>query len=184
MADFVSVIAKAFEMNVLLEYSSVIIAILSVSVAVWSAKKSNSTRKEQVLLQIRVVELEELKEKERKEKDDRADLRAVVQIAERIDGFYRKATHIQIENNGKNTATNIRLFVNGDPVTQHGYMMRHNSHRLNDLNPDGPCMWGLYIIEVSPKTCEIELRWDDKTGKDYSWKEPVDLRSDKIPYMK
>lgn len=156
--------------------SGVVISLISVSVAVWSAKKSNAFSKEQTDLQRRVVELEEQRERERKLKEDRADLRAVFQYYEPVDGFNKKASFVNIENTGKMEARNIRIFINGDPHIHHKFIRAHNTITFNRIKPGGPCGWALNVTEETPESCEIELKWEDDTGKDYSWNERVALK--------
>lgn len=162
--------------ELIIALSGVFISIISVSVAIWSAKKSNSFSKEQTELQRRVVELEEQRELERKLKEDRADLRPILTYKPGKEGYSEYASYFQIENNGKMKADNIRMYVDGDPVTQHKYMMRHHDYKLGSLNPGRPKSWSVHITEEDPEICEVELKWDDETGKDHSFKEKVALK--------
>lgn len=157
-------------------FIGIVISLISVAVAIWSARKSNSFSKEQTDLQRRVVELEEQRERERKLKEDRADLRAIISYKPGKEGYSEYASHIKVDNSGGMKAENIRMYVDGDPVTQHRYMMQHNDYKIGSLNPGGPQLWAIHITEDAPETCEIELKWDDETGKDYSWKERVALK--------
>lgn len=154
----------------------IVISFISVAVATWSARKSNKYRKEQIELQRKVVDLEEQRERERKIKEDRALLRAEIDYLEHHKGYYKLANYMAIKNLGNMKAEYIRMYVNGEPVSTQRYMMRHHSHILNDMSPGGPNKWSLSIDEETPDTVDIELKWDDETGKDYSWKDRMPLK--------
>lgn len=156
--------------------AGVTISLISVFVAFWSARKSNSFSKEQTELQRRVVELEEQRERERQLREDRADLRAVFQYYDSVEGYDKKASFVNIVNNGKMEARNIRMFINGDPHIHHKFIRAHNLITFNPIKPGGPCGWALNVTEETPQSCDIELKWDDDTGKNHTWKEKVPLK--------
>jgi len=150
---------------------SAIALIVSGMAAFYSFKQGRRSNQ----LQERIVDIEEQREKERLAKENKADLRASFKYENLLDEG-QVASHIVVRNEGKIKAENIRLYVDGDPVTQHKYMMQSHSHKLSPILPDKEYKSVISVEENEPESCEIKLLWDDETGRNYEFKEKLPLK--------
>ncbi|MCW9708837.1 hypothetical protein [Fodinibius salsisoli] len=153
--------------------------VVSLGVAIYSylqGRKSNDLQEEQTKLQRRVVEIEEQREQERLAKENRADLQPYFRYISRKDSPVKIARQITIENLGKHEAQNIRMYVDGDPVSMHRDIFCRPDNKLSPIQPDSDQMWCIEVDEESPEVCEIMLKWDDETGSDYEFKDKLPLK--------
>lgn len=153
--------------------------VVSLGVAIYSylqGRKSNDLQEEQTKLQRRVVEIEEQREQERLKKETKARLRPVLKYIDRHDSAREIARQITIENLGKHEAQNIRMYVDGDPVSMHRDIFCRPDNKLSPIQPGSDQMWRIEVDEESPEVCEITLKWDDKTGNDYEFKDKLALK--------
>lgn len=138
--------------------------------------KSNDLQEEQTELQRRVVNIEEQREQERLKKETKARLRPVFKYIDRHDSTREIARQIKIENIGKVKAYNIRMFVDGDPLSMHRNTFCRRDDKISPIQAGNYQMWRIEVDEESPEACEITLKWDDETGIDYEFKDKLSLR--------
>ncbi len=151
---------------------SAIALIVSIIVAIYSYFQGSKSNQ----LQERIVEIEEQREQERLNKENRADLQPYFRYISRKDSPVKIARQIIIKNLGKQEAQNIRMYVDGDPLSMHRNIFCRPDYKLTPIRPGSDQKWRIEVDEESPEVCEIKLKWDDETGSDHEFNDKLLLK--------
>jgi hypothetical protein len=140
------------------EYSSIVISVVAVAVAIYFGIKTHHLGKENADLQRRLVKIEEAKEYERKKATSKAKLQAAI-----VD--YGQRNHrLVIENTGDCEARNINLIMDGKPFEEHQAAVSGEG-KINHIGPHSSATKLLALTTGCAPPFELEIYWDDDSGE-------------------
>lgn len=155
--------------ELIIAFSSVVISLLSVGVAIWSAIKSNSIGKEQTELQRKVVELEEKREEEKKVFENSASIHAEIDFEETAG--YRFPRSIMIWNQGMMNAENLRVYIDNEPSSEVNYLLTDKNEDVLEVLPAGDYYsYSFKTREENQPAIEVKVIFDDPQGSDQEYK--------------
>jgi hypothetical protein len=151
--------------ELIIAFSGLIFSIISIGVAIWSARKSNSISKEQTDLQRRMVDIEERKERDRK--DDYLKARIEVNILKRETASGRRPYQVRIINKGKGDARNVTWFINGIQPSDYPDILDsdNNINVIKRIKAGTGQVAKIATSKDSEKVWIIKVIWDDDANK-------------------
>lgn len=140
----------------------IIIAMGSLVVAIIAMRKSLDAQREANSAQRRVVEIEEGRERQRRLASLQAKLRAELRGVRGADRLY-------LVNDGEAEARNVQVRLDGKPFAEHCAVIGDSSLPMFvGARAEVSCLLAIYQQCAPPFECEI--RWDDDSGTDRSYR--------------
>ena len=154
--------------------SGVVISIISICIAGWSAYNSKKYSGQQTELQRRIVELEEQREEEKKRFQESAGIEAKIDFEET--GGHRFPRKILIWNHGPADAKNLKVLVDGHPPSQVEHLITKKRNDTIEVLPAGDYYdYSFGNREENQASIEIIVMYDDPLAEENEYKTKLRL---------
>jgi hypothetical protein len=144
------------------------VAAVALIVSIWSGVSSRRTANRQNELQERLLALETAREQDRLREARSAQVRAGIARGGR--GDYR----LVVVNEGRATARNVKVILDGAPLLAHALVLRRQEE-ISKLGPGVDARYILAVSTVAQTALDARITWDDDTGEARSWESELKI---------